>query len=149
MSRRNAIHFSMRIPSKCALTLATAAYGFAPVVADLNETHLFNPDWSPHARMHGAWLLFSGACIAGFSLFRAWVHDELIVPSVVGLLFVSGFWLAALSTPFYGGALVDHDGYKDTLLGLNANVLVFLVVTGTLVTVLIYAMRSRSIQTKA
>ncbi|MEL7218138.1 MAG: DUF6640 family protein [Pseudomonadota bacterium] len=138
------MRISMRLLIKCVLTAATAAYGFAPIVADLNETHLFNPDWSPHARMHGAWLLFSGACIAGFSLFKVWVHDQLVVPSVVGLLFVSGFWLATLTAPFYEGALVDDNGFEDTLLSFNANVLVFLVVTATLVCVLIYAVRSKS-----
>lgn len=142
------MRFTMRLLIKCSLTAATAAYGFAPILADLNETHLFNPDWSPHARMHGAWLLFSGACIASFNLFKAWAHDELIVPSVLGLLFVSGFWLATFTAPFYQGALVDDNGFEDTLLGFNANVLVFLVVTATLVTVLIYAVRSRSNQSE-
>ena len=38
----------------------TAAGGF---LADWNRTHLFNPDWPPHARFHDAQTILLGSLL--------------------------------------------------------------------------------------
>lgn len=110
---------------KLAVTLGTLVYGIVPAIADLNETHLFNPEWSPHARVHGAWFLFFGALMSFVALFRLWVRNDLLLPITIGLCFVAGFWLAFLTSSFYGGALVDTNGVEARVLGLESNVFVF------------------------
>jgi len=110
---------------KIVVTIGTLVYGIVPAIADLNETHLFNPQWSPHARVHGAWFLFFGALMSFLALFLLWVRNDLMLPIVIGLCFVAGFWLAVLTASFYGGALVDINGVHTHVLGLDSNVFVF------------------------
>ncbi|MEM8573621.1 MAG: DUF6640 family protein [Pseudomonadota bacterium] len=124
---------------KIVITAVTIFYGIVPAIADLNETHLFSPGWSPHARFHGAWFLAFSAGIAGVALFLTWLRGELIVPIVIGLMFVSGFWAAALLSSLYGGALIDPNGYEQRILGVESNVFLFSVITLILLCTLIAA----------
>lgn len=129
---------------KLFLTIATLIYGVVPAIADLNETHLFNAHWSPHARLHGAWFLFFGFAMAMISVYLVWIRDKLILPSIIGLSFVTGFWLASLTAPLYGGALVDENGISSNVLGIDANVFVFSLLTLVLLIVLFYAISEKS-----
>ena len=114
------------------VTTVTLFYGIVPVVMDLNDTHLLNPGWSPHARLHGAWFLSFSAAMAGVALFLTWVRKEIMLPIVIGLMFVAGFWAATLMSSLYGGALADPDGYEQRILGVDSNVIVFSVTTAIL-----------------
>ncbi|MEL6574193.1 MAG: DUF6640 family protein, partial [Pseudomonadota bacterium] len=106
----------MKLILKLAVTAITVFYGLVPAIADLNETHLFNPLWSDHARFHGAWFLAFTAGIAVIALFLIWVRDDVFLPIAFGLMFVAGFWVATVFGPAYGGALVDDNGYVQTVL---------------------------------
>ncbi|MEM9670083.1 MAG: DUF6640 family protein [Pseudomonadota bacterium] len=130
--------------AKVALTAVTLIYGIVPAIADLNETHLLNPEWSAHARLHGSWFLFFGAFMGTLSLYFIWVRDSLILPTMIGLGFVSGFWLAVLTAPLYSGALVDSNGVETQILGLDANAFIFTLLTITLLLVLVYALRRQT-----
>src|SRR5260370_9205607 len=39
---------------KMLISLAAILTAVVPFLADWNDTHLFSPQWSPHARFHGA-----------------------------------------------------------------------------------------------
>lgn len=132
----------MRLTVKVLITLATLVYGIVPAIADLNETHLLNPDWSAHARLHGAWFLAFAAGMALIGLFILWRRDQLLLPILIGLLFAAGFWVAVLTAPLYGGALVDENGIEAVVLGLDANVFTFSVLTTVLLFTLAYALYS-------
>jgi len=47
------------------VAVATAVGGFA---ADWNRTHLFNPAWPPHAKLHDAWTVVLGTALGGTAL---------------------------------------------------------------------------------
>ncbi|MEM1265686.1 MAG: DUF6640 family protein [Pseudomonadota bacterium] len=114
---------------KVIVTLVSLVYGIVPAIADLNETHLYNPDWSPHARVHGAWFLFFGAFMAITALYLIWIRNDVLLGITIGLCFVASFWSAVLTASLYGGALVDPNGIETRLLGLESNVAVFSVLT--------------------
>lgn len=38
-------------------------------VADWNRTHLFNPNWPPHARFHDAWTIILGTALGTGSIY--------------------------------------------------------------------------------
>lgn len=60
-----------------------------PAVADFNATHATNPLWTPHARFHVVWQVFTNSTVAALSLYLLWVVDA--------------FWLAAfLNTVWFG-----------------------------------------------
>ncbi|MEL6953663.1 MAG: DUF6640 family protein [Pseudomonadota bacterium] len=136
----------MKIFLKIAVTAITIFYGLVPAIADLNETHLFNPLWSEHARFHGAWFLAFAAGIALVALFLIWVRDDVFLPIAFGLMFVAGFWVATVFGPTYGGALVDENGYVQTVLGIESNMFLFSVVGALLLLMLILARRAYLIE---
>ena len=131
----------MKLILKIAVTAITIFYGLVPAIADLNETHLFNPLWSEHARFHGAWFLAFAAGIALIALYLIWVHDDVFLPIAFGLIFVAGFWVATVFGPTYGGALVDENGYVQTVLGIDSNMFLFSVVGALLLLMLVLAKR--------
>ncbi|MEM1075064.1 MAG: DUF6640 family protein [Pseudomonadota bacterium] len=133
---------------KIIVTTGTLVYGIVPAIADLNETHLYNPDWSPHARVHGAWFLFFGALMSFLALFLLWIRNDIVLPIVIGLCFVAGFWLAFLTSSFYGGALVDPNGVEARILGLESNVFVFSVLSVVFGGSLYVVLRSHKPDTK-
>ncbi|MEL6830322.1 MAG: DUF6640 family protein [Pseudomonadota bacterium] len=132
------------ITMKILITIATVIYGVVPAIADVNETHLLNPEWSPHARVHGAWFLFFGWSMAMMSLFFLWVKDWIYIPCFVGLMFASGFWVAFLLAPLYGGSLTDPNGIEAKVLGLDGNVFTFSLVSAVLLSTLAWKRASQA-----
>lgn len=126
---------------KIFVSAITVFYGFVPALADLNETHLFNPLWSEHARFHTAWFLAFAAGVSVTALFLIWRREEVFVPIVLGLMFAGGFWVATLFRGAYGGALVDSNGHTHTIAGIESNTFLFSVVSILLIAALVAAMR--------
>jgi uncharacterized protein DUF6640 len=54
------------------LTLVLAATTIASFVLDWSPNHLLNPLWHPHARFHGALLLFMLAGVSGIGIWLLW-----------------------------------------------------------------------------
>lgn len=111
------------------MTLATLMYGVIPPLVDLTETHVFHPDWTPHARMHMVWLLGTNTAIALVALYFLWLHKSRLVvgvslAGVLGLCVYGGFMLSAFTTPLYGGSMSDKGGVPPVL-GVDANILAF------------------------
>lgn len=126
---------------KLSVSLITLFYGFVPAIADLNETHLFNPLWSEHARFHGAWFLAFAAGVSITALYMIWRKDEIFIPIVLGLMFAAGFWVATLFRSAYGGELVDSNGHTHTIAGIESNTFLFAVVSILLLAALVVAKR--------
>ena len=132
------------MPSNAArlvVTVATVWYGFVPLLADLNPTHLFNPNWTPHARMHLSWLLSANMLLATYALVLIWRFKETVRAIMIGLCVVGGFWVATLTRGFYGGKLVDPDLDVHFLIGINPNLVANAMVLLLLVTGLFLHLR--------
>jgi hypothetical protein len=94
--------------------------------ADLNDTHVFNPEWMPHARFHGAagWGTVSGAQL--LALWLLWrpassaAEEELAVK--IAALLPAITWL-----PFFpaaalpGSGVEDHPGHLPRVAGIPIN----------------------------
>ncbi|MEM6383812.1 MAG: DUF6640 family protein [Pseudomonadota bacterium] len=130
-----------KLALKVFVSAITIFYGFIPALADLNETHLFNPLWSEHARFHTAWFLAFTAGVSSIALFLIWRRDEVFVPIALGMMFAAGFWVATLFRDGYGGALVDSNGHTHTIAGIESNMFLFSVVSILLVAALVAAIR--------
>ena len=120
---------------------------FGPMLKDTGVSHLMNPEWVGHARIHLAWLLgfmfFSGLA----NLYLIWFRKS----QSIGYLKVSalwqtahllGFWGAVVLAPVYGGQIVDHR-YHTYILGIEENTFVFGVLSIVLVAA-IYFIRKLS-----
>ena len=102
----------MSSTAKILLSVAAIQFGVIPLIVDFGETHVFHPDWPPHARFHLVWLLTAGALLAASVLYGVWIGSRrdpaLGRPiSLVGCIVLAAFFVAALARPTYGGSLSD------------------------------------------
>lgn len=116
--------------ARILITIATLVYGFVPLLVDLTETHVFHPDWTPHARFHMVWLLATNTSLALVSLYLLWISrfDTLIrvrAAGMLGLCALGGFFVSLITKGLYGGSLVDPHGGVPPIMGLDANLVVF------------------------
>lgn len=116
--------------SRILITIGTLVYGFVPLLVDLTETHVFHPDWTPHARFHMVWLISTNCALAILALCVLWISkfDAIIrirAAGVIGLCVLGGFFLSTITQSLYGGSLVDPHGGVPPIMGLDANLVVF------------------------
>jgi hypothetical protein len=105
--------------------------------ADFNETHIFNPRWTPHAKFHGGQTLMFSILLGILTIFFAWRGTS---DRVNAVLAASGFsaiyWLTQAGAILYPGtAAFDPEFVTPTsyLLGLpqqNYIQITYLVLTG-------------------
>lgn len=109
------------------LALTIGAIGLiAPAFRDSGESHLQNPHWPGHAKLHMMWFL-AGIFFSGLvQLYLIWIRKRdayglILCWQVCNLL---GFWTAALSAPLYRGAVVDPI-YHMQIMGISENLIAF------------------------
>ena len=122
-------HPPQRLVGRLLMTVATLMYSLVPVVVDFTETHVFHPDWPPHARFHMVWLLGLLCGVAVVSLYFIWRFDAdrafgRRMATGLGLLALMSFYASAATARLYGGALADTGGVAP-IFGIDANVLSF------------------------
>jgi hypothetical protein len=108
------------------IALVTLVGGFA---ADWNRTHMFNPNWPPHAKFHDAMTICLGVFLGATSLvLLRRPRDDRPTSVVLGALLPALFWLAqALSFAFpnTGGIDAEFPELVPRLGGLLLNELPF------------------------
>lgn len=107
------------------ITFSVLLYAIVVPFLEINETHVFNPNWTPHVRIHEVWQLITNSSIGVFCLWLVWVKNETIVGAILSLLVIGGFLLAFAIQELYGGSMKYLDGSEKTLLGINIGVLGF------------------------
>lgn len=125
---------------KLAITACVAVYGLLVPVLELNDTHVFNPLWPSHARLHEVWQLLTNSAIAGVVLWLAWGRGDIQTAARFGLIPPVAFLAAYALAGFYGGSMKHNDGTELTLLGINASGLIM----SLAVTVLLYIAMTRA-----
>lgn len=110
------------------MTVATLVYGLGPLIIDLTATHVFHPEWTPHARMHMVWLLGTNTLIALVALYFLWLYKFVAfgvnLAGILGLCVYGSFMLSAFTSPLYGGSMGDEAGVP-LVMGLDANIFGF------------------------
>jgi len=88
------------------VTTVAALTSCLAYVFDWNETHVYNPNWPPHAKFHNAQTLLLGPLLGSVSLYLLWGRHDLHA----AILTCSLYWIAQLgSLAFPGTALVDPE----------------------------------------
>jgi len=96
---------------------------------EIGETHLFNPDWSGHVRLHNAWQLIANAA---FSLLAVWLvfrGNSQRLAAIIALIVPGSFLLAFLIRGTFGGTLAYADGSMFQILGYSPVVAIVTVLT--------------------
>ncbi|MER6567880.1 DUF6640 family protein [Streptomyces sp. NPDC001093] len=95
---------------KTLLTLTSLVTAYGSYFFDWNETHIYNPNWPPHAKFHNAQTMSMGTAVGMAGLYTLWgrrgpwTRDRLQVSTAAA----SVYWITQLSsTLFPGTALFD------------------------------------------
>lgn len=110
---------------KTIITFSIILYAVIVPFLEINETHVFNPDWTPHVRIHEVWQLITNSSIGILCLWLVWVKKETLISAILSLLITGGFLLAFILQECYGGSMQYLDGSEKTLLGINIGILGF------------------------
>lgn len=110
---------------KIAITLSVFLYAIIVPILEVNNSHVFSPDWTPHARIHEVWQLITNSSIGCYCLILVWYKNETKLSSILSLLVMGGFLLAYLLQDTYGGSMKFVDGTETKVLGINIGVFGF------------------------
>lgn len=143
----------MKLFAKILLSVVLVGGVAAWIGFQWNDTHVFNPDWHPHARFHAVQLglLFCGLSLAllgllwsGFTTFR----KSILLAASVPLLFWSGEFVALL-VPGTNPSPDLAEPNTFSLLGMDVHGNLFFSGVMILLTLvaLVCAMKSRAVVT--
>ena len=110
---------------KLIITFSIVLYAIAVPILEINDTHVFNPDWTPHAKIHEVWQLITNSAIGVFCSWLVWAKKEFRLSTLLSMLVTGAFLLAYLLQDLYGGSMKYLDGSERTLGGINIGVLGF------------------------
>lgn len=116
-----------------AVTMNAIVFALLIPVLELNSSHLTNPLWPSHARLHEAWQLLTNAAIAILALGLAFSHRDSLVAIVLCLITGVSFLIAWATSSSYGGSMLHSDGTQMAIAGVNVAVLVVAALTSLLV----------------
>ena len=124
--------------ARILITIGVLIYALAVPLLEINDTHVFNPEWPPHARLHEVWQLATNSMIGLLALWWAWAKRDVRVPAVLALLVMGGFLFAYASRDLYGGSMALSAGSAErTVLGLNLGVAGAMIVVTTAIAALV------------
>jgi hypothetical protein len=87
------------------LTTVAALTAVGGFLADWNRTHLFNPNWPPHAKFHDAQSILLGALLGASGLYFLWRRNEHPESNLaLGALLPAVFWIAQGASFVFPGA---------------------------------------------
>jgi len=111
--------------ARMLVTLPALFLALGPPIADLNATHVANPLWAGHARLHTMWLISTNSLVMIVALRLLWsgppVRRTVLLASVLVGAVVLGFFIAAATQSLYGGTLTDPNGIPFRVGPLDAN----------------------------
>ena len=99
-----------------------------PFIVDTGSTHLLNPDWDAHSRVHEVWRLLTNIFIAVIGLYLLWVSNYSLLPALLSSCIVLGFFSAIFSMSLYGGVSIGDGIEEPNPFGILANIFVFIII---------------------
>ena len=114
--------------SKYLTTICLLLGTILPLVVDTGHTHLLNPDWDAHSRVHEVWRLSTNIFIAGIGLYLLWLSNYSLLPALLSMCIVLGFFSAIFTMSLYGGVPIGEGIDEPNPFGIPANIFVFLII---------------------
>ena len=96
---------TMKFPvDRILVSLVSIVTIFGAFVCDWDQTHIFNPNWPPHAKFHNGQTMSMGVALELLSLWLLWRKKEL--PNFdfnLAVLVASLYWITQASAILYPG----------------------------------------------
>jgi hypothetical protein len=99
-----------------------------PLLLDIGDTHLFNPNWDEHSRVHEVWRLATNSMIAILGLYLIWKKNMHSIALLLSLCMILGFIISVITMPFYNGLAVGVGIDELKPFGIPLNIFAFIVV---------------------
>lgn len=95
----------------------------SPFLADWNVTHIYNPNWPPHAKFHNAQTMCFGVICGALALAYLWRRGSAPIQDLAtGAIFAGMYWAAQLPAILFPGTAFydpDHATGKPHLFGVE------------------------------
>ena len=114
--------------SKYLTTICLLLGTILPLIVDTGSTHLLNPDWDAHSRVHEVWRLSTNIFIAVIGLYLLWVSNYLLLPALLSTCIVLGFFSSIFTMSLYGGVPIGEGIEEPNPFGIPANIFVFITI---------------------
>lgn len=106
------------LPTRILLSLIGVASAAGGYLADWNETHVFNPRWTPHAKFHNGQTMSTGLGLGLLTFYYTWrpVRDNagLLDTLFTATLMSSLYWATQVSAILYPGTKWVDDEFKES-----------------------------------
>ncbi len=111
----------MLLSSRVLFTLVGVSLPVAAHAADMNKTHIYNPNWPPHAKFHDGQTLSMSIVLGALTTFLAWKPSRNVETMVAGTACAASLYFLTQSTAiFYPGTAYSDSEPPPTMLGLPA-----------------------------
>ncbi len=94
----------MPLSSRLIFAVTSILLTLGSHLADYNETHSFNPRWTPHAKFHGGQTLMFSIFLALLTIFFAWRKSTDRLGAVMAAsAFAAVYWVTQAGAILYPG----------------------------------------------
>ena len=104
---------------KYITTMCLIIGGIVPIIVDTSSSHLFNPDWDAHARVHEAGRLSTNFLIFSLGIYLLWVKKNEVLSALLSLCIHLGFVFSAATMSLYGGAATGEGLPEPLIIGIS------------------------------
>jgi hypothetical protein len=142
----------MNLTSKIILTVLCSATIIIPTIMDLNNTHMTNVQWKPHARLHWVIQYLSITLIQCIAIYLLWGNyadkNSVLVTWFTGLapIFFWGMFIPALLFPGTGtwpDGVGAPTGFPELFKKIHPNMILSVVITLTAIIVIFLDLKKR------
>lgn len=120
------------ILQRVLLTLSVSVLGLLVPYLEYSPTHIFNPDWPGHAKLHDVWQLMTNSTFSAAAVWLAWTRTDLRAGARLGLVAPVAFLVSYFTMDLYGGSMVNSDGTELKFGDVNASLVMMLAVSAIL-----------------
>jgi hypothetical protein len=94
----------MPLASRILYSLIAAIIAIGSFAADYNETHIFNPNWPPHAKFHGGQTLSMSVLLGLMTIVFAWRKaGDRTTAVFTTAAFAALYWISQAAAILYPG----------------------------------------------
>ena len=123
------------MPKLALISTSLGVFIFAGLIPflEISDTHLVNPGWPSHARLHEAWQLLTNGALSILALGLVWKVSAPKIGIGIALIISISFLMSWILGRFYGGSMLHSDGTEMAVAGVNVAVIVVSILTALLV----------------
>ncbi len=104
--------------AKILISLGVFVYLVLIPYLEINHSHVFNPNWPAHARLHEVWQLTTNISLGIMALWLVWYKQAVSLAAGLSICVMGGVLFAHFIEGSYGGSLLSGNT-SQTILGLE------------------------------